>query len=170
MLRPIGGARTRARIGTIDYEHEHRFTEHEQGCRFAGKGDWRGVSKQMILYLGPSNYCVFRPIELLRTLYPASQTLRPIRDCCGFRTKVVLAESNPLKLTEHSRQPKGVGNTCLTPRMAEWGINIKAQGRAQRRPGLPWTYSFSHVFIVGPLSPIAIVFLQRLSGPRSPPL
>ncbi len=34
-----------ARIGTIDYEHEHRFTEHEHGCRFVGTGDWRGVSK-----------------------------------------------------------------------------------------------------------------------------
>ena len=40
-----GGARARARIGTIDYEHEHSFTEHEHGCRFVGTGDWRGVSK-----------------------------------------------------------------------------------------------------------------------------
>ena len=55
-----------------------------------------------------------------------------IRDYCGFSALVVLAESNPLKLTEHSQRPKGVGNTCLTPRM----------GHQHQRPGhsaaTPW--------------------------------
>ena len=56
-----------------------------------------------------------------------------IQDYCGFSTTVVLAESGPLKLSEHFLQPKDLGNTLPTPRM---GIYIKAQGTAKRRPGL----------------------------------
>ncbi len=72
---PIG--RARARIGTNDCEHEHRFTEHEHGltehehgltehehgltehehrCRFVGTGDWRGVSNPSLILTHTASY------------------------------------------------------------------------------------------------------------------